>query len=42
MDVVVWRDDWHKTIVKVNGGDGLNSDSVLLWLVRRQNKYMIK
>jgi hypothetical protein len=29
------RDDRHETTVKENDGDGWNSDSVVLWLVRR-------
>jgi hypothetical protein len=37
MGVVVWRDDKSGTTVKGNDGDRWSSDSVVLWLWRKQN-----
>jgi hypothetical protein len=38
MGVVMWMDDECETAVKWNDDDRWNSDGVVLWLERRQNK----
>jgi hypothetical protein len=42
MDVVAWRNDVCGTTIKGNNGDGWNSDGVVLWLGRRQNRDVVE
>jgi hypothetical protein len=42
MGAVMWRDDGRETVVKGNDNDRWSSDSVVLWLGRRQNEDMVK
>jgi hypothetical protein len=37
VDVIVWKNDRYKTMMKGDDGDGWSSNSMMLWLVRRQN-----
>jgi hypothetical protein len=41
MNVVAQRDDKCETAVKENDNDGWSSDGVVLWLGRRQNRYVV-
>jgi hypothetical protein len=40
--VVVQRDDGRVTAMKENDGDRWSFDGALVWLVRRQNGYVIE
>jgi hypothetical protein len=42
VSVVVRRDDERKTTVKENDDGDWSSDDVVLWLGRKQNRYMIE
>jgi hypothetical protein len=42
MDVIVWRDNVHKTMVKEKHSGGWSSNDVMLQLERRQNKNVIE
>jgi hypothetical protein len=42
MDVIVWRDNVHKTMVKENDSGGWSSNDVMLQLERRKNKNVIE
>jgi hypothetical protein len=42
VDVVKRRGDGRGTVVKSNDGGGWSSDGVMLWLGKRQNRYVIE
>jgi hypothetical protein len=42
MSVIVWMDDRHVMAMKGNNGGGWSSDSMALWLERRQNGDVIE
>jgi hypothetical protein len=42
MVVIVQRNDRRGMTVKGNDGDGWSSDGVVLWLGRRQNRFVVE